>query len=213
MNQILETKLNNKVKLIKFKKILKLQFYFSIFLILIISAYIIFNTFKLDKQEKYSSELLNNYNITKLYSNLSSNESSELNEDIESSYVIGIIEIPKIDVYYPVFSDCTNELLKISPCRFYGPSPGRIGNLCIAGHNYDNDKFFSKIVNLNINDEIILYSNSNKKFSYSIFDIYEVKPDDLSPVYSYNKNSRQLTLITCNNVNNNRIIVKALYNK
>lgn len=206
MNQILETKLNNKKsKFIKSKKILKFQFYCSIFLIAVISVYIIFNTLKLNKQEKYSSELLNNYNITKLYSNLS----SESNKSVENPYVIGIIEITKIGIYYPIFSDCTDELLKVSPCKFYGPSPGEVGNLCIAGHNYDNDKFFSKIASLSINDEIILYSNSNKKFSYLIFEIYEVKSDDLSPVYSYDKNSKQLTLITCNNMNNNRIIVKA----
>ena len=206
MNQILQTKSNNKRnKLLKFRKILKMQFYFSIFLIIVISFYIFFSTLKLNKQEKYSSELLNNYNITKLYSN----HSSDLNETSENSYILGIIEIPKINIYYPIFSICTNELLKISPCRFYGPSPGKIGNLCIAGHNYDNDKFFSKIAGLTINDEIILYSNTNKKFSYFVFDIYEVKPDDLSPVYFYDKNSKQLTLITCNNINNNRIIVKA----
>lgn len=85
-----------------------------------------------------------------------------------------------------------------------------IGNLCIAGHNYDNNKFFSKIATLNINDEIFIYDNFNKKFTYLVSDIYEVKPDDLSPIYSYDKNTKQLTLITCNNLNNNRIIVKAI---
>ena len=65
--------------------------------------------------------------------------------------------------YYPVFSNYNEELLKISPCRFYGPTLGKNGNLCIAGHNYDNSKFFSKISILHINDEIILYNNSNKK--------------------------------------------------
>lgn len=212
MNQILETKLNRKKSnLIKLRKILKFQLYFSIVLILIIGTSILYNTFKLYKQEKYSNQILNNYNITKLYSNLSSEEITTSNEIIENSYVIGIIEIPKINIYYPIFSICNEELLKVSPCRFYGPVPGKVGNLCIAGHNYDNSKFFSRISNLNVNDEIIIYNNSNKKFSYYVFEIYEVKSNDLSPIYSYDNNSKQLTLITCNNLNNNRIIVKALY--
>ena len=169
------------------------------------------NIFNLYKKEEYSSQVLNNYTITKLYSNLLSNESVDFNNSIEEkNYVIGIIEIFSIHVYYPIFSSYNDELLKISPCRFYGPLPGKVGNLCIAGHNYDNDKFFSKISTLNINDEIIIYNHSNKKISYFVFDIYEVKSDDLSPVYSYDKNSKELTLITCNNFNNNRIIVKAL---
>lgn len=203
MNQILETKKDNKLKL---KKILKLQFYFSILLIFAICFYIFFYVSRLNKQEKYSNALLNNYNITKLYSNLTSNESSK---NFENSNILGIIEIPKINVYYPIFSNYDEELLKISPCRFYGPSPGKIGNLCIAGHNYDNDKFFSKISSLKTDDEIIIYSNSNKKIIYLVFDTYEVDSNDLSPVYSYNENLCLLTLITCNNKNNNRIIVRA----
>lgn len=201
MNQILQTKLKKHLKTIK--NILKIQFYLSIFLIIIISLINIFYLYNLYKKEKYSNEILNTYNITKLYSNIQ----YDINID---SNVIGIIEIPKINIYYPIFSGCTEELLKISPCRLYGPLPGKNGNLCIAGHNYDNSKFFSKIPALNINDEIILYNSSNKKFSYFIFNIYEVKSDDISPIYSYDEKKKQLTLITCNNINNKRIIIKAL---
>ena len=58
-----------------------------------------------------------------------------------------MIEIPKIGIYYPIISEATDELLKISPCRIAGPMPNEDGNLCIAGHNYDNYKFFSKLKN------------------------------------------------------------------
>ena len=208
MNQILQTKLDNKKhNLIKLKKILNAQFYLSIIFILIIGTFVIYKTFKLYKAENYSTQLLNNYNITKLYSNNISTSS----ENTEDYSIMGIIEIPKINVYYPIFSTFDDNLLKIAPCKFYGPTAGKVGNLCIAGHNYDNGKFFSNISNLTINDEIIIYNSSNIKFSYFVFDIYEVKPDDLSPVYSYNNNSKELTLITCNNLNKNRIIVKASY--
>lgn len=203
MNQILDEKPYNK----KTKKNLKLQFILSITFIISICLYIVSNNFKLSKQEKYSKDLINNYNITKLYSNKTTLES---NIDSENSNILGIIEIPKINVYYPVFSYYDDTLLQTSPCRFFGPFPGHNGNLCIAGHNYDNDSFFSKINVLDINDEIILYSNYNKKYIYYVFDIYEVVSTDLSPIYSYNKNSKQITLITCNNLNNNRIIVKGL---
>ena len=208
MNQILQTKLDNKKhNLIKLKKILNAQFYLSIIFILIIGTFVIYKTFKLYKAENYSTQLLNNYNITKLYSNNISTSS----ENTEDYSIMGIIEIPKINVYYPIFSTFDDNLLKIAPCKFYGPTAGKVGNLCIAGHNYDNGKFFSNISNLTINDEIIIYNSSNIKFSYFVFDIYEVKPDNLSPVYSYNNNSKELTLITCNNLNKNRIIVKASY--
>lgn len=208
MNQILQTKLKNKNhNLITWKKILNIQFCLSIIFIFIIGSFIIYKTVNLYKKENYSTQLLNNYNITKLYSN----NNSTYSENTDDYSIMGIIEIPKINVYYPIFSTCDDNLLKIAPCKFYGPKPGKNGNLCIAGHNYDNGKFFSNISNLSINDEIIIYNSSNTKFSYFIVDIYEVKPDDLSPVYSYDNNSKELTLITCNNLNKNRIIVKAIY--
>lgn len=209
MNQILETKLKKRLDISKKNVIIKFQFYFSLIFICLIIYYVGYSRFDLYSREKSSDMVLNNYNITKLYTN---NLETEVTKTYENSFIIGIIEIEKLDIYYPIFSSYNDDLLKISPCRFYGTLPGKIGNLCIAGHNYDNDKFFSKINNLNINDEIILYNNSDKKFSYFVFDKYEVKSTDLSPIYSYNSNSSQLTLITCNNLNNNRIVIKALYN-
>lgn len=216
MNQILETKnKTEKARLKKIQNILKIQLYISVFFIIIIASFIFYNKLKINKKEQYSSQVLSNYNITQLYDqNSQSQHKSNDEQSTDFPYVIGIIQIPKINIYYPIFSTCSDELLKISPCRFYGPEPGKAGNLCIAGHNYDNDKFFSKISNLKIDDEIILYNDSNKSFPYYVFDIYEVKSDDLSPIYSNSGNSsKELTLITCNNFNKNRIIVKAKWVK
>ena len=44
---------------------------------------------------------------------------------------------------------------------------------------------------------------------YKIFKTYEVVPSDLSPVFEFEYNSKELTLITCNNLNSNRLIVKS----
>ena len=212
MNQILETNLNDKKnKSYRKKTLFFLQLSFSLFFVIAISIFIFYNNFNLSRKENYSNQVLENYNIARLYANLNNSVDDASNEidDDQIFNIIGIIEISKINLYYPVFSTYSDELLKISPCKFYGPLPGKSGNLCIAGHNYDNDKFFSKISSLSINDEIIIYDNSNNKFSYFVSDIYEVSSDDLSPVYSYDKNNKQLTLITCNNFNNNRIVVKA----
>lgn len=204
MNQILQTRLNNKK--VKYKKILRFQLFLSVILLFFTSCYLIYNLIISYRQEKYSKRILDSYNITKLYSNSSLSNSDFSNKNLN---VIGIIEIQKIGVNYPVFSNYDDNLLKISPCRFYGPLPGKIGNLCIAGHNYDNDKFFSRISSLDINDEIIIYTDDNS-FSYFVYKIYEVKSNDISPIYSYNSDSRELTLITCNNFNNNRFVVKAV---
>ncbi len=125
----------------------------------------------------------------------------------------GMIEIPKINLYYPVFSYLTEDLLRISPCKFYGDSPDVNGNICIAGHNYDNVLFFSKLSSLSENDEIFIYDNNGNQYIYLVYDIYEVLESDLSPIFDYEENEKTLTLVTCNNFNANRIIVKAKQKK
>lgn len=130
-----------------------------------------------------------------------------------SNGLFGIIEIPKIDLYYPVFSQLTEELLKVSPCKFYGDNPSIAGNICIAGHNYDNSLFFSKISSLTQDDEISIFDNKGTQYIYLVYKVYEVDESDLSPVLNYEVNERILTLVTCNNFNSNRIIVKAKQKK
>lgn len=134
-----------------------------------------------------------------------------LNKLIQKIQIIyfGIIQIPKIDLYYPVFSNLTEDLLKVSPCKFYGDTPNVNGNICIAGHNYDNRLFFSKISSLSSNDIIYIFDNNDVKYIYIVYTIYEVPSSDLSPVLNYDENEKTLTLVTCNNFNNNRIIVRA----
>lgn len=206
MNQILNTKLKKKRKLNK--NFFKFQFTISILISFILICMIIYYIFTLKKKEKISNNLIGNYNIYKLYSNGSQEDYVEEKEQAENE-IFGIIEIPQIDIRYPIFSYLNEELLKISPCKFYGESPKVNGNICIAGHNYNNSMFFSNISLLNKNDEIYLYDNSNNKYVYTIFNLYEVKESDLSPIFDYNQSSKELTLITCNNINQNRFIIKA----
>ncbi len=87
--------------------------------------------------------------------------------------------------------------------------PNQNGNLCIAAHNYDNYKFFSNISYLSNGDEILIYDSYGNKVVYHVFDNYEVSENNLSPLESFKNNKKQVTLVTCNNSNSKRIIVKA----
>ena len=57
--------------------------------------------------------------------------------------MVGKVSIPSINVNYPILSETTDALLKVSVCKFWGCEPNEVGNLCIAGHNYRNSRFFS----------------------------------------------------------------------
>jgi len=190
----------------KFKKIfaLKFQLFFSVILTTLFIVVLYFYLHSLSKKESLSSNLINNYSIYRLYADNSSDETSSIENNL-----LGIIEIPSIDIYYPIFSKLDENLLKISPCKIYGETPDKFGNLCIAGHNYNNSLFFSNISLLNNGDKINIYDNLGNKYIYTIFDNYEVQENDLSPVFDYPENEKIVTLITCNNFNNNRIIIKA----
>lgn len=204
MNQILSTKLKNKKK--ANSKFFKYQFSISILILLILIGCIFYSFLCLQKKEKLSDNLLGNYNIYKLYANVSQEISEEKEEE---NNLFGTIEIPKLNLYYPVFSHLNEELLKISPCKFYGNSPKENGNIGIAGHNYNNSMFFSNLTLLTNGDEIYLQDSFGNSYVYIVFKVYEVKASDLSPIFDAPQFSKELTLVTCNNLNGNRFILKA----
>ena len=133
----IETKKNLKSK----KNNYKMQFLVSSFIALLGCFVFLVNIIKSHSQEKISKKLLNNYNLTTLYQT----ENSSLQSSTDVPFVIGIIKINKIDLNYPILSQTNDDLLKLSVCRFAGPMPNEVGNLCIVGHNYIDTRFFSRL--------------------------------------------------------------------
>ena len=160
MNQILDKnyKLKNKISVefsneiveipyietqkFKFKKNnYKIQFFVSSIIAALSCFIFLLNLIKSHSQEKISKKLLNNYNLTTLYQT----ETSSQKQLSNVPFVIGIIKIDKIDLNYPILSQTNDDLLKVSVCRFAGPMPNEVGNLCIVGHNYIDTRFFSRL--------------------------------------------------------------------
>lgn len=194
MNQILE----NKKDKLKNKKRYYAQFYISFFVIICIIIYFSYKKYTGNNFSKVSDATNKSYNITRLYSNVI-NSNYTTNETQIS--IIGTIKIPKLEISYPIFSEYSDELLKISVCKFYGPEINTTGNLCIIGHNYNNGDFFSDLYKLNINDIIDIYDINSKPISYYVYSIYEVNANDLNYLNQNTNGKREITLITCNNSN------------
>lgn len=195
MNQILFNKEINKKKVFIFK----FQFIISVVFI-IISIFIILVKYNEEENFKNISktldkrtELLSIYNAT-------------LPENDNNIY-FGKIIIDKINLEYNVFNKYDESLLKIAPCKFYGKNLHEKGNICIAAHNYNDNRFFGKLDKLEIKDIIKMIDLKNDEYDYIVYDIFETTEDDIS-VLKGNKNF-ELTLLTCNNSNNKRIIIKA----
>lgn len=223
MNQILSDKLiYKKMNITGYKKIVtknnkrNLLFYkfvliCSIIVVIISMSYNIYGYKNRNQKAKMSEGLLDIYNISTLYAKSNSYNVSKTSTNEEEGIfsVIGIIRIDSIKISYPILSNINDELLKISPCRFYGSYPNEIGNLCIAAHNYNDNRFFSKIGKLKNGDLIIIYDNIGNYRVYSVYNVYETKVDDISCTSQETNGKYEITLVTCNNLNGNRIIVKA----
>ena len=189
---------------------------FSISISLLTIAILLYFIMKYNfaKNSNISQNIVSNFNIKTLYSDNTNYNSSLISvEDYSEPLVIGLIEIEKINIVYPILSTSSEDLLKLSPCRFAGPMPNEIGNLCIAGHNYANNTHFGKIDVLNKGDLIKIYDVNGNFLIYKTYDIYETKYNDLSCTNQNTNGMKEITLITCNNINGNRIVVKAKANK
>ena len=122
---------------------------------------------------------------------------------------VGTVSIPSINVKYPILSETTDKLLKVSVCKFWGSDPNEVGNLCIAGHNYRNKKFFSKVPNMKSGDIIKITDLSGNTVSYKVYNKYTVDPEDVSCTSQLTNGKKIVTLITCTNDSKQRVVVKA----
>lgn len=126
--------------------------------------------------------------------------------------VVAHIMIPKIQIFYPVLKETTDEYLKIAPCKYWGGEPNEIGNFSIIGHNYKNTQFFSKINTLENGDRVILEAKNGSKISYKVFDKFEVSNNDFSCTEATTNGTTDLTLITCTNKNSKMHVIKCRAN-
>ena len=173
MNQILE----NRKDYLNQKKKYSVLFYASFFLVICIIILFSWKKYYENNISKISNATNKSYSISRLYSN---NTNANITTNNNKVTIIGTIKIPKINISYPIFSEYSDDLLKISVCKLYGPNINSIGNFCIIGHNYNNGIFFSDLYLLNEGDVIDIYDAESNIISYYIYDIYEINADDLN---------------------------------
>ena len=70
-------------------------------------------------------------------------------------------------------------------------------------------KLFSRLHELEKGDLIKIYDLNGKLVEYSVYLKYETKPDDISCTSQNTNGNTIITLVTCNNVSGNRLVVVA----
>ena len=129
----------------------------------------------------------------------------------QSSNIIGILSIPKLDLNVGIGEGVDNETLKYSVGHFsHTAMPGQKGNFCVIGHrSYTYGEFFNRLDEIEENDEIIVEYNG-KEFKYKVTEIKVVKPEEVSVLNQ--SEEEEITLITCTpiRVGSHRLIIKGI---
>ena len=200
--------------------------FFLLLVILILSCILVY---KIKSEPKYDEKLYNE--IYEEYEKLFEASQEELKEEElkeennlntnkkDSTYllvdshgneyrVVGKITIPKISIHYPIVYETTENYLKIAPTKLFGPNINEVGNVCIVGHNYKNEEFFSRLSELDIGDKVYLAPNKGKDMMYLVYDKFEIDENDMQCTSQDTNGNIELTLITCTKKKKNRLVVK-----
>lgn len=254
MNQILVTeKIYVTPELRRKKKIYKVLFMISVFMIISLFSMYIYAEYDRNKEESISQDILlsaltqEDDTTISLYENalvVKITQNTEIETDAEQGYeelnpnvnsttktnstknststsiytasngkkyeYIGFVKIPKINLEYPILSKTTDALMKVAPCKFHGCNPNEVGNLCIIAHNYRRKGvFFSDVPDyLTIGDIVEIQDLSQQTVQYEIYDIHTVLPENVDDTTQKTNGRREVTLITCTDDSQQRVIVR-----
>ena len=194
----------------------------------LLSSYYIYAEYDRTKSEEVSQEILAEIDNTTINQDDgilrvaleadTQEQNVEIQETESNKYVTqsgatytteAVLNIPSLGINYPVLSDTSEELLKISLNKFWGPSPNTVGNYCIVGHNYKNKKMFGKLADIKNGDIVELTDNSGKTIKYAVYNKYVVNPEDVACTSQLTNGNKEVTLITCTNYGKQRLVVKA----
>ncbi len=191
------------------KKVINVILTLLIIAAIVVIGLIIYNYVVSEKNDSNLAKVVTE--IEKQFSNNTGNTNSI--EPVKVQYngfdVVGLIEIPSINIKYPIINKTNDTTMKYSITKFSGGEINSIGNFTVAGHNNLNGTMFGKVKRLKIGDQIKLTDLYNNTVTYEIFDIYSVDPNDVSCLDSVEENTKEVTLITCTNGHLKRLITKA----
>ena len=123
--------------------------------------------------------------------------------------MVGTIEIPDINLKYPVLEDSNRDAIEVAVGIYDGPGLNKIGVTTIAGHNYRDGRFFSNNKKLVEGDKVYITDESGQKITYIIYKIYTTSAEDDSHLDYDTKGKREIALSTCTDDSQSRLIILA----
>ena len=129
----------------------------------------------------------------------------------EGYNVVGTIEIPAIDLKYPILERTTPDSIELAVAILYTANGlNQPGNTLIVGHNYRSGAFFGNNDKLQLNDKVYITYTSGTRIKYNIYNIYETSAEDGDFIMRDTNGRREISLSTCTNNSKARLIIWAV---
>ena len=164
-----------------------------------------------DKKNTYDPDLVKEevkkLEIEENESVVDKNNSDEL---LKNQQVIGIINIPAIDIEFPIVEGSNRANIAVAIGHMKGTSVlGGEGNCVLAGHHGGiYGVFFKNLEKLKKNDNVVLTDEYGTSYTYKVSKSFKVKPTDV--YVTDNLEGYNLTLITCQDNGKNRLVVRCI---
>ncbi|MGY0412352.1 class A sortase SrtA [Staphylococcus sp. mip270_02] len=131
------------------------------------------------------------------------NKNQEVEIPKDKTKMAGYLSVPDADIKTPVYpGPATPEQLNRGVSFAEADESLEEQNIAIAGHTYTggSDYQFSNLPDAKVGSKVYL-KTGNKKKEYKIVKIFDVKPEDIEVLEEQQSTKQQLTLITCDNYN------------
>ena len=122
-------------------------------------------------------------------------------ETIDGRNYIGVLDIPALDLSFPIISGWSYDALQIAPCRYSGSA--YLDNLVIAGHNYRSH--FASLPQLQPGDTVTFTDMDGNVFFYEVSSLETLSPYAISDMTS---GDWDLTLFTCTVGGQSRLAIR-----
>lgn len=136
------------------------------------------------------------------------NTSTEQSDKIVvSEGIFAVIDIPSVGVRGKVVEGTDDETLKNYIGMFKGCNmPGEYGNFSVAAHNNIYTEIFRNLHKVQIGDKIRVITKQYE-YVYLVRSVNEIAPTQ-TEVLEPNYSKKEITLITCTDLGQSRIVVK-----
>lgn len=160
-------------------------------------------------QQPNTNSIIGNVEDTFVDNNNNSSNSNQTTT-YKGFAVVGTIQIPAINLKYPILEKNTKKALETSVVLMYTASGlNEVGNSVIIGHNYRNGTMFSNVKKLENGDVIYITDTQGRKVKYTVYSIYRTSGSDGKYITRNTQGKREISLSTCTDDSKARTIVLA----